>query len=424
MRRAWILALFVSMRAFASPEDIYGYGARGLAMGGTGTAHATSYDAAWANPALASEMRRYRLSLGLEGGGFDLHANGGVSERAAKGFVIGGDLPLPFGGVLRDRVGVALAFYTPSNVLVRGTILYPEKPQFPLFPDRTQCLTIRAGFGVDIGHGFRVGAGFGALAQIVGNVIVATDATGKVGSRVEDQLVAIYAPIFGATWEHRVLGGKLRIGAAYRGALAARFAVSIDATKLSSLPFPVLNIAGLAQYDPHELALEAAWEKGSWRAAIGATYKHFSDYPGPWEQTIMCPADSPDCGVLAPPKLSFSDTVVPRAGVEHTIAIGKNASASIRGGWFFEPTPAPDNMMTSQAFDIKTRMNIDVPTRFYDASRSVLTLGGGIRYKDATLDGFAQLHVLVPRDVTIAPGERVTISGSAFAGGLILGVSF
>ena len=55
------------------------------------------------NPALASRMRRYRLSLGFQGGTFDLNANGQdlpgrVSAIAAHGLVIGGDIPLPFGG--------------------------------------------------------------------------------------------------------------------------------------------------------------------------------------------------------------------------------------------------------------------------------------------------------------------------------------
>jgi len=35
------------------------------------------------------------------------------------------DLPLPFGGVLKDRVSGALAFFTPTDVIVRGRILYP-----------------------------------------------------------------------------------------------------------------------------------------------------------------------------------------------------------------------------------------------------------------------------------------------------------
>jgi long-chain fatty acid transport protein len=378
-------------------------------------------------------MRRYRLTVGFEGSTFDLHADGDglpgrVSAIRAHGLVIGGDLPLPFGGILRDRVGVALAFYTPTDVLVRGRILYPETPQFGLLSDRAQCLTVRAGFGVDIGHGIRLGAGFGALAEIVGSVVVATDATGRVGSRVEDQLITTYAPTFGASWEHELGGGTLRVGAAFRGKLDARFAVLIDATKLSSLPIPLLNIAGLAQYDPLQVALEGAWEKGPWRFAAGITYKHWSDYPGPWEPTIQCSAGNEGCGALTPPKLGFSSTVVPRLGVERKFEVSTDATATLRGGWFLEPTPAPDSLPSSTAYDASSKGNIQVPTRFFDATRTVFTLGGGIRYKDVNLDVFTQLHVLVPRTVTMdgEPGQTTkgTLGGTALTGGLLLGVSF
>jgi long-chain fatty acid transport protein len=404
-----------------------------MAMGGTGAAHVSNYDAAFANPALASRMRRYKLSLGFQGGTFDLHANGQdlpdkISALPAHGLTIGGDLPLPFGGILRDRVGVALAFYTPSDVLVRGRILYPETPQFGLFPDRAQCLTVRAGFGVDIGHGIRLGAGFGALAEIVGSVVVATDSTGRVGSRVEDQLITTYAPTFGASWEHELGGGTLRVGATFRGKLDARFAVLIDATKLSSLPIPLLNIAGLAQYDPLQVALEGAWEKGPWRFAAGFTYKHWGDYPGPWEPTIQCPADAPDCGALSPAKLEFGDTIVPRVGAERKFPISADSEAALRAGWFLEPTPAPGTLPSSKAYSASLKNDIDVPTRFFDATRSVFTLGGGIRIHDVTLDGFTQLHVIVPRDEKMLFGQtgatKATLTGTALAAGLVLGVSF
>lgn len=438
MRRATLLAAALSLApaaASASPEDLFGYGARGSSMGGTGAAHANDYEAAFANPALASRVRRYRLTLGLTGAAFDTHADGEglpgrVDGRASKGMVIGGDIPVPFGGALEHRVGIALGFYTPSDVLVRGRILYPEKPQFPLLSDRAQCLAVRAGFGVDLGYGVRVGAGFGALAQIMGTVVVATDATGRVGSRVEDQLVATYAPTFGASWEHALAGGTLRVGATFRGKLDARFAVLIDATKLSTLNIPVFNIAGLAQYDPLQVTLEGTWERGPWTLAAGLTYKHWSDFPGALEPTILCPADEPDCAALKPPKLSFSSTVVPRLGVERAFAIGRDASAALRAGWFFEPTPAPGALPKSRAFDPARGGDVDVPTRFFDAHRHVFTLGGGVRFHDVRVDTFAQIHVLHPTDLTLAAGSasgadsRASLSGVVLSGGLLVGVAF
>lgn len=440
---AWsaLAVFFFATRAHASPEDLFGYGARSTAMAATGTATSSDYEAAYSNPALLSRIARPRLVLGMLGANFDEEAHGDglpgrIEDRSARGIDIGVDLPIPFGGALKDRVAGALAFYTPSDVIVRGRILFPEVPQFPLLSDRAQCVGIRMGVGIDLGHGFRVGGGFGALAEIVGSVVVATDSTGKVGSRIDDQLVATYAPILGASWERpHTFGddGTLRVGAVFRGALAARFSVSIDATKLTSLNIPVFNIAGLAQYDPLEAGLEVGWENKRWKLAIGATWKHWSDYPGPLEPTITCPTDDPDCGAMDVTHVGFSDTVVPRIAAERTFPVTEHAALHVRAGYFFEPTPVPSHLPASQAYDVSSEMSVSVPTRYFDADRHVFTAGFGVSLKKPLpldVDTFAQLHVLAPRTVTLDAGEpdgsasTGNLSGTIFVTGIQLGVEF
>lgn len=425
-------------QASASPEDLFGYGARSTAMGATGAATSNDFEAAYTNPALLSRIDRPKLALGMMGATFDVHADGEglpgrIESLPARGIDIGVDLPIPLGGVLAHRISGALAFYTPTDVVVRGRILYPETPQFPLLSDRAQCVAIRMGLGVDLGYGLRVGGGFGALAEIVGSVIVATDSTGRVGSRIDDQLVATYAPILGASWERPLAHGTLRVGAVFRGALAARFAVSIDATKLGSLNIPVFNIAGLAQYDPLQAGLEVGWENAKWKLTAGATWKHWSDYPGPIEPTLPCPPDEPDCGSLQVTRVGFSDTVVPRVGVERSFGLPRGAALHARGGYFFEPTPVPGHLPSSQMYDIPSQALVDVPTRYFDADRHVLTAGLGVSLAKPlpmTLDAFAQLHLLQPRTVTLdagaADGSASTgnISGTILVTGFQLGVGF
>ena len=122
--------------AQASPEDVLGYGPRSSAMGGTGVAFESGFDAAYHNPALLSGARVRTLTLGFQGATFDLRARGEglpgrVSEDPARGVIIGVGVPVPFGGVLRDRVGVGLAFYTPTDILVRGRLLSRRRRSFP-----------------------------------------------------------------------------------------------------------------------------------------------------------------------------------------------------------------------------------------------------------------------------------------------------
>jgi long-chain fatty acid transport protein len=417
--------------ASASPEDLFGFGGRSPAMAGMGAAMADDYEAAYANPALLSRIRSMKLSLGLQGASFDLHAAEAgfpskVSYEAEKGVVIGADLPVPFAGRLKDRVALGFAFFTPSEVLVRGRLLYAETPQFPILPDRAQSLAVRAGLGIDLGYGLRIGAGFAALAELSGGVQVATNATGKVGSRVEDQLLATYSPTLGASWDlplDRARFGHLRLGVTFRGALEARFAVEIDATKLSSLRIPVFNIAGVAQYDPAQLEVELADEVGPWTFAVGATYKKWSDYPGLVEPTIVCPPDNPGCGIQ-PPKLAFSDTIVPRVSVARALPLSEKANLELRGGAFYEPTPTPSAPPQSQSFDPTSAAVVNVPTRFFDASRLALTLGAGVTVPPFSIDTYAQVHALAARHVDLGSGLGADLSGSVLVTGLVAGVKF
>ena len=429
--------LLASVGAEASPEDLFGYGGRTSAMGATGIAHASGYESAWHNPALASSIRESKLTLGYGGAVFALDAVGpGLPGRAStqpvKGITIGADIPIPFGGKLRDRVGVALAFYTPTDVIVRGRLLYPETTQFPLLGDRAQSLMIRGGVGADVGYGIRAGIGFAALAEIVGTVVAATDATGRVGTRVEDQLVATYAPILGVTWD--VPGSsRLRLGITYRGTLDARFEVIVDGTKLSSIAIPLLNISGLAQYDPAQAAIEIARVEKLNVLALQLVYKRWSDFPGVLEPTIACSEGGAGACGLVPPSIDWRDTIAVRLGAEQGFALAPGVVLRGRGGGFLETSALPPQVPASDAFDVPSKSVVTVPTRYFDSTRVALTTGVGLSlerpHPPIDLDFYAQYHVLLPRTITSADGAGSVISRGESSGhvnvfGLTAGVRF
>jgi hypothetical protein len=446
MRAGRFAAAFVALAAslgagpaHASPEDLFGYGARTSAMGATGVAHATGYETGWHNPALASETRANKLTLGYLGGLFRLDARQGgvsspVSPAPVKGALIGAALPIPLGGVLADRVGASLAFYTPTDVIVRGRVLYPEKTQFPLLSDRAQSLTLRAALGADMGYGVKVGVGVAALAEIAGTVVAAADATGNVGTSVETQLVATYSPVLGATYDLPISGdATYRVGLVYRGTLDARFAVVIDGTRLSSLAIPLFNISGLAQYDPAQVALELARAEGDNVLAVQVVYKRWSAFPGLLEPTVVCTEGGAGaCGVL-PPRIDWDDTLVVRVGADQGFFIARGARLHARGGAFVEQSPLPSSLPTSEAYDRTASATVDVPTAYYDATRVALTAGTGLSLAEPLppidLDLFGQYHVLLPRTVrsvnaggtTLLEGE---VSGRVAVFGMTAGVRF
>jgi hypothetical protein len=430
-----LACVLASGAASASPEDLFGYGARTGAMGATGTAYAGGYEAAWSNPALASTARAPRLTLGWLGATFGLSARGAglpgdVSTAPAKGTVIGAELPIPFGGLLRDRIGVSLAFYEPTDVVVRGRVLYPEKTQFPMLQERAQSVTIRGAFGVDIGRGLKVGAGFAALAEIEGIVVAATDATGRVGTRVEDQLVATYAPTVGATWDLPLRARETwRVGLTWRGTLDARFAIVVDGTKLSTLNIPLFNISGVAQYDPAQAALELARIDDLTVLAAQVVYKRWSPFSGILEPTVVCSdGGAGACGVV-PPTIDWRDTVAVRLGAEQGFRLTRGLVMRARGGAFFETSPLPSELPSGQVFDRAASGVVDVPTRYFDSNRAAVTAGVGVAIDPVQLDLFAQYHVLLPRTIKSVGSDGATLSEGEASGrmtvfGMTAGVRF
>lgn len=448
MRAGVVLAITTAMAvlaweapAEASPEDMFGYGARTSAMGSTGIAHATGYETAWHDPALASDVRVPKLTLGYTGAIFRLDAAGqGLPGRTstgpATGTTIGAELPIPLGGALRRRVGLTLGFYSPTDIVVRGRVLYPEKTQFPILAERAQSVTLRAGLGANIGYGIRLGVGFAALAEIVGNVVAATDATGRVGTSVETQLVATYAPTFGATYDLPVKDGHAlwRLGVTFRGTLDARFAVVIDGTKLSTLQIPLFNISGLAQYDPAQVGVEIARREEENTLALQLVYKTWSGFPGVLEPTVVCTEGGAGACGLSPPKIDWKNTVVVRAGAEQGFRIARGATLFARGGMFFEGSPLPSNLPGSDAYDTNANGVVTVPTRYFDSDRFAVTVGTGLALgkplPPIDLDLFAQYHLLLARTITStdpASGTELSrgeASGHITVWGMTAGVKF
>jgi long-chain fatty acid transport protein len=434
---------FSEPEASASPEDLFGYGARTSAMGATGAAHAGGAETAFHNPALASTLRETTLSLGYGGATFALDAASGsvagrVPTQPAKGIYAGVAVPMPFGGWLRDRVGFASAFYTPTDVVLRARVLYPETPQFPILGNRAQSLMVRGGVGVDVGHGVRVGIGAAALAELVGGVTTTADAAGNVGTRVDEQLVATYAPTVGVAWDAwERAGSTLRVGATFRGTLDARFSVLVDARKLSSLPIPLLDIAGTAQYDPAQLALEVArLEPLAVRAvpfrtstvlAAQVVYKRWRDFSGFLAPTVSCSEGGVGACGLLPPAIDWRDTVAVRIGAEESIELAPGVLLSGRSGAFFETSPLPSDVPGADAFDPRSGNVVHVSTQYFDAFRFAITTGAGLSLSDPlpaiALDFFVQYHVLLDRTVT--SGDVATdVSGHVKVFGLTGSVRF
>lgn len=386
--------------SFASPPELFGSGSRSAAMAGTGGSFINDYSSVFSNPAGLGRLSQRAFTLGFAGTSFSLSLeNTHVPADTGFGTTIGLAIPLPFRGFLHNRVGLGLGFFTPTNVVVRGRILRPETPQFALLPDRVQSVSVMAGLGINLGRGFSLGAGVMVMAGLTGAVLVSADATGHAGSRIDTQLVATWAPTAGIRWQ----GTHLRLGATFRGELEARFIVTIETQGLG-INIPVLNISGVAQFDPAQLNLEASWVTNGWAFALALTGKHWSAWPGPVSATTP---SSP-----SPPSPELSDTLVPRAALEHRWSWTDGSRIALRGGYFYEPSPTPP--ATAQR-------------AYLDNDRHVFSLGLALGARAAgsrfDVDLWAQLHYLAPRTATLAHGP-VTHDGTVLALGTTATVTF
>ncbi len=431
-RFATILALFVTcllpVRAQATPQDLFGFGARTQALGMTGVSYADDYEAAFANPAGLARARYRGIHIGLSAASFHLEIDDApFTEDSARGMNIGATLPLPFGDVLEDRLVLGIGVYTPQQVLLRGSVRYPDVPQWPVL-SRAQSVGIHVGLGVDLHgtplEGLRLGIGVTAIADLIGELDVRLDETNSFTSRVETQLLAGFAPIAGVTYDHE----SWSFGVVYRHEVRSSMNLEVHTADLP-VTLPVLTIGGLLQYTPAQLALEASWlAHPNVRLIANLTWRMWHFYPGPQSPT--------SASSLRPPEPDFSDTVSPRIAIEGTIR-DRRITMHVRGGYAMELSPSPPARMASQRSAGGTPVMEALPLRFIDNDRHVLSAGLGLVYEMSEtarirVDLFAQTHFLVDRTHEVSamgsePGDAANwmrSSGFVLVGGWVTSLEF
>lgn len=438
MRRLILIlfgGLLLPASATASPPDVFGYGPRTQGMANTGVAFATSYEATFHNPAGLAGQTRSGFTLGMQGGGFQLEIDG---ERwpldGYQGTTLGFHIGVPFGGVLEDTFVLGAGFYTPTATVLRTDIIFPEVPNFVLLA-RTQSVHVMLGLGISLHRllpGLRIGLGVAALANIGGRLLVGLDAANQFFSQTETQLLAGFFPSAGVQYESE----RWAIGLAYRSEVKSDINLAIRAENLlpGDLELPVITITATPQYDPHSLALEGVYHPtDAWTIALQAQWRRWSAFEGVVGKTTS--------SSNLPPAPAFRDTITPRLGVEWE-GSRRRTTAQLRGGYAFEPTPAPTARMAplrDANGDPIVRLSGETELRarrYLDNHRHVLSLGSTIIWETSggaalQIDIFAQLHLLqdrthdIPRVANAAGEDGATnMVTSGFVGVAGWGLTF
>jgi long-subunit fatty acid transport protein len=381
-----LLALLGAPRAEASVPALFGLGARATAMAGATTASAAGAEAVYYNPAALAFSDRAAFSVGFQDANFFLDVDGKDAGIAAvPATIIGFTIPLPFRGLLADRLTLGFSFVLPQTSVLVADIPLPGVPRYVRFESGGQTVSIMGGVGLLLLDQLSIGISGIALAALHGAIDVGPNATGKIAASVQDRLVARFAPIASVFYRP---SEAWSFGLTFHGESRADFQLPIhaDLGTRFPLPIPVLDISGTAQYDPPELALAVSFTPS--RALLlsaGADFLAWSRFQNPIVYAAV-PADYP-----AQPAPGFHDVVRAMAGASLALDIGAWCVIP-RAGFAFEPTPVPEQVGFHN---------------YLDNDRFVFAGGFGVRRFGLALDASVQAHWLPDRVDTKDPAQVV-----------------
>ncbi len=372
--------LLLASAAAANPLDAFGFGARAIGMGSAHTAVAEDFSANYYNPAGLAAGRDLRLDVGyvlsdpaLDLGGDD---NGVDDSRGIQGGVVLAS------ELFEHGFGLSIGVHLPDERVSRIRALPQRQPRWVLYDNRPQRIVISSSAGVEILEGLYLGAGLTYLANTSGTLeirgdVSATDAEQTtLLSAVDVDLAAIRYWTVGARYD---LGDHWSLGATWRQDFALRLDLDVDVRgrvligdrELVPDASFVFNSGSASLYSPQQVFLGAAWADLGWLVSLDLGWIDWSRFPPPTATVGV----ELELGVLdpeiplpeAPEAPRFHDTFVPRAGVEYTALEHPVVGLDVRAGYFYEPSPAPDQPGL---------------TNYVDADKHAVSLGLGVRLTD------------------------------------------
>jgi long-chain fatty acid transport protein len=369
--------------AHANPADVIGFGARGAAMGG---AHAAAVDdgtAAYYNPARLATFDDIRIDVGYQLGAPTMTVD---DEDLDVDWTRGMNISLVMPGKVADkRVAIGVGLFLPDQHLTRTRSLPSPKPRFSLYDNRPQRLFLSADIAVEPFEGFTIGGGLAYLSSTHGTV----NLRGLVGfprPEESDLQLAIDVDLKTVRYIHAGVAWEatpwLDLALSYRGGFVLivdqAFRIDGDVGLPDTPPvvddgFLFLHSVGKDLFQPEEItaglaaqvtprtlvAFDLAWHRWSKFGNPAATIEIDLDI-GTFNDFVDLPPELPL------PDPHFHDIVVPRLGVEHLVADSPQRALRVRGGYAYEPSPAPEqfgetNLIDNDKHHVSLGAGLDLP---------------------------------------------------------------
>ena len=303
-------------------EDMFGLGSYAKSMGGAGTALSKDFSSIYYNPAnlafcqnTKTSISYFHLDYGL---GVDVDASDVELEAldSRDVFSVGICVPLPF--------DLAFGFHFSMN-LQQSMVISQQSidsiPRYSLYGKWLDGISIMFGFAYRIFDNLSVGGGLSILAN--SDLLVDNDIPVATAETVRDRWVWKLKPTaavyLGVQYEPT---HWLALGFSYRSALYHKLDCDTQ-TQIEimgvQMDFDML-LQSVAWYSPQQAALGWVITPASgWTVAFDLTWYDWSEYPGPFIYATPDPDSSISPSVDFPERelVEFSDTVVPRLGVEY-----------------------------------------------------------------------------------------------------------
>jgi len=376
---AILAALIFSAAAPASANMFrtFGFGPRPVAMGGAFTAVADDFTASYYNPAGILAVKKTRVGVGWQFIKQNYEVNGdAVHGNFTDGAYMGFSMPVPFKDWLTDRIGVGYGFYQPILYVIDLTVPEERAPQFVLTESAPEVQIIHLALAVDAIPGTLIGAGATFLSDLGGTLDMHTGIRGIEGmddivTMVDQEAQPIISPTAGilfrpGTFFPRL--DRLTVGLTWRD----EFSLDLAFPVIIALGIVPLNLDLTSEfiYTPMQFVLGLAYRvTDRLLLSFDLSYNDWSEYrPPTLEERISF--DIPLFEVDFNPGLNedprTEDTFTPRLGAEYRLLTEEALGLTVRGGYYWDPTPLSEQRSNSN---------------FLDGDRHVFSFGAGLAIK-------------------------------------------
>lgn len=368
MRRALLALLLAPGTAAANPVDLFGFGARAQGAGGAMTAATDDAGANYYNPARLAGSDDIRIDVGYQLALPSLAVDGqDQNVDASRGTALGIVVP---GRLAGARLAIGAGLFLPDQQITRTRTLPSGQPRWSLYDNRPQRLFLAANVALALPGRVSIGAGISYMSSTKGDVALdgvvgfPDASTSQLALAIDVDLETIRYPQAGVSWDATPW---LTLAATYRGGFKLVLDQTFDITgdigtpgfdplvadgflHLRSLAQDLfqpatVTVAGRARVTPRlALSFDLGWQRWSVYENPAAQIDIALDI-GDFQDLVNIPPQEPL------PDPHFHDIAVPRLGVEWLAADGPRRRWMVRGGYAYEPSPAPPQFGSTNHID-------------------------------------------------------------------------